>query len=530
MLELANDLSRDACHRIFQTRDSRYDGRIFVGVRTTGIYCRPICPARTPKIANCTYYQSAAAAHEAGFRPCLRCRPEVSPDLASWRGTSNTVLRGLDLIASGALDGEENTVDGLAARLGVGERQLRRLFMQHLGASPIAVAQTRRLLFAKQLLHDTRLPMAEVALAAGFGSIRRFNATFSRLYQRPPRELRRTLKEDLPITAQDAVLLRICYRPPYDWESLLSFFGARAIAGVELVEHSTYKRTVEYEGRCGVLQVTNLPAANQLMVSVRFACVRALSGIVRRVRRLFDTGADIEAISQHLSSDPFLAPLVARRPGLRTAGGWDGFEVAVRAILGQQIMVQGARQLAGRLTAAFGEPISPENSGDARLSHIFPTAQRLASADLTLLGVPKARAAALSALASAAASDPRLFTSGQSLEEAVERLRALPGVGEWTAQYVAMRALRETDAFPASDLGLLQAIASEFGRRPGPVELLRRAEAWRPWRAYAAQHLWASNGDVAKAKKIDKESKHATATTVFNRQDSHAPRPDADSR
>ncbi|MDQ6708090.1 MAG: helix-turn-helix domain-containing protein [Acidobacteriota bacterium] len=529
------DLSREACHRIFQTRDPRYDGRIFVGVRTTGIYCRPVCPARTPKLENCIYYLSAAAAQEAGFRPCLRCRPEVSPDLASWRGTSNTVLRGLDLIAEGALDGDENTVDGLAARLGVGERQLRRLFVQHLGASPVAVAQTRRLLFAKQLLHDTRLPMAEIALAAGFGSIRRFNHAFRALYNRPPRELRRTLKEDLPITAQDAVLLRICYRPPYDWGSLLKFFAARAIEGVELVENSSYKRTVEYEGGCGVLQVTNHPARNQLIVSVRFACVRALSGIVRRVRRLFDTGADIEAISRHLSNDPFLAPLIARRPGLRTAGGWDGFEVAVRAILGQQITVQAARRLAGRLTAAFGKPLGSEISRDQRLSHIFPTAHELANSDLTSFGIPRSRAAALSALASAAVSDPRLFTRGQSMEEAVARFRALQGVGEWTAQYIALRALRETDAFPASDLGLLQGIASEFGRRPEPGELLQRAESWRPWRAYAAQHLWANHlganqGDVAVSKQIEKESNHATGTKLFHRQDRHTYRPDVDSR
>ena len=469
------------------------------------------------------YYPSAAAAQEAGFRPCLRCRPEVSPDLASWRGTSNTVLRGLDLIAEGALDGDENTVDALAARLGVGERQLRRLFMQHLGASPIAVAQTRRLLFAKQLLHDTRLPMSEIAMAAGFGSIRRFNATFDKLYQRPPRELRRTLKEDLPITAPDAVLLRIGYRPPYDWESLLSFFAARAITGVEVVEKSCYQRTIEYEGQCGLLRVSNHPARNQLIVSVRFACVRALSGIVRRVRRLFDTGADIEAISRHLSSDPFLAPLVARRPGLRTAGGWDGFEVAIRAILGQQITVKGARQLASRLAAAYGEPVGADVSTDPRLSHTFPRAEKLAKADLTSLGIPRSRAAALSSLAVAAASDPGLFTRGQSLEEAVARLRALPGVGEWTAQYIALRALRETDAFPASDLRLLQGMAAEFGKRPEPSELLRRAEAWRPWRAYAAQHLWAGYAE------IQKENNHANEKTVFHRQGAHTDRADVDS-
>ncbi len=483
------ELDREACFRAMQTRDPRFDGRFFMGVRTTGIYCRPICPAKTPKPNNCSFYQSASAAQAAGFRPCLLCRPEIAPDLAASRGTSNTVIRALDLLAEGGLDGDGSCVETFASRLGIGERQLRRLFLQHLGASPVAVAQTRRFLFAKQLLHDTRLPMTEVAMAAGYGSIRRFNATFQKLYGRPPRELRRTQKEDLPATSHGAVTLRIGYSLPYDWDSILKFLAARAIPGVEVAEHASYRRTVQHEGLQGMLHVTQDPVRRQLIVHVQFPCVRALSDIVRRVRRVFDTGADIEIIGRHLAANPIFARLVALRPGLRTPGGWDGFELGVRAILGQQVTVQGARLLAGRLAAKFGEPVLTSHP---QLSRAFPTAEKLAEADLATIGIPRSRAAALNSLATAAASDPGFFTRGGSLDEAVTRFRALPGVGEWTAQYIALRALREPDAFPASDLVLLHSASREFGRSLSPSELLRLAEPWRPWRAYAAQHLWSN--------------------------------------
>ncbi len=483
------ELDRDACFRALQTRDPRFDGRFFVAVRTTGIYCRPICSARTPKPTNCSFYPSALAAQGAGFRPCLLCRPEISPDLASSRGTSNTVLRALDLLAEGALDGDENRLEAFAGRLGVGERQLRRLFVQHLGASPIAVAQTRRFLFAKQLIHDTRLPMTEVAMAAGYGSIRRFNSTFQMLYGRPPRELRRSHKEDLPAASHEGVTLRIGYSPPYHWDAILNFLAARAIPGIEVAEHASYRRTIQHEGVHGWLEVTHNPVPRQLIVHVRFPCVRALSDIVCRVRRVFDTGADMETIERHLAADPIFARLVAFRPGLRTPGGWDGFELGIRAILGQQVTLKAARLLAGKLSEKFGEPV---NTGDPRLSRAFPTAERLAEADLASIGIPRSRAAALNSLASAAAADPRFFARAGSLEEAVTRFRALRGVGEWTAQYIALRALREPDAFPASDLVLLHSASREFGRPLGPKELLDLAEPWRPWRAYAAQHLWAN--------------------------------------
>jgi AraC family transcriptional regulator of adaptative response / DNA-3-methyladenine glycosylase II len=491
------DLDRDACYRAIRTRDARFDGRFFTAVRTTGIYCRPICPARCPKLENVVFYASAAAAQEAGYRPCLRCRPESSPDLAAWRGTSNTVARALALIADGALDRED--VAALALRLGIGERQLRRLFEQHLGASPIAVAQTRRVLFAKQLLHETRMRMIDVAEAAGFGSLRRFNETFHRLYGRPPSVLRRQ-QAGTGGRARDGsgIRLLLSYAPPYDWPAMIGFLAARAIPGVEVVESDRYRRTVELDGCQGTVEVSPAPGRDALAVTIRFRNVRALPAIVGRVRRVFDLAADVARIAAQLAEDPSLAPLVAARPGLRVPGAWDGFELAVRAILGQQITVTAARRLAGRLVAAHGEHLTagPEPA-DPGLTSLFPRPERLAAADLGSLGMPRARAAALSALAAAAAADPRLFHPQQDLAAAVTRLRGLPGIGEWTAQYVAMRALREPDAFPAADIGLLRALRGADGRRPTPAALLARAEAWRPWRAYAAQYLWTADARVA---------------------------------
>ena len=480
-------LSREACYRALRTRDARFDGRIFVAVRTTGIYCRPICPARCPKLENVTFYPSAAAAQEAGYRPCLRCRPESSPDLAAWRGTSNTVQRALTLIAGGALDGDAHDVDGLAARLGIGERQLRRLFQHHLGASPIAVAQTRRVLFAKQLIHETRMSMLDVAVAAGFGSVRRFNDTFHRLYGRPPSALRReTTGGRRPSARPAGITLRLSYAPPYDWEAMIDFLAARAIAGVEVVERDCYRRTIGLDADRGTIEVRPLADRHALTATIHFPNVRALPTIVARIRRVFDLGADIGRIAAQLAEDTQLAPLVAARPGLRVAGAWDGFELAVRAVLGQQITVVAARRLLGKLAAAYGEVLEPA----AGLTTVFPRPERLATANLAALGMPRARAATLAALAANAVADPRLFEAEDDLPATIARLRALPGVGEWTAQYIAMRALREPDAFPAADLGLLRALADADGTRPTAAALLARAEAWRPWRAYAAQHLW----------------------------------------
>lgn len=486
---------REVCYRALQSRDARFDGLLFVGVTSTGIYCRPVCPARTPMFENCRFFGSAAAAQEAGFRPCLRCRPETAPELASWRGTSNTVSRALALIADGALDEDGANVEALAERLGLGERQLRRLFLQHLGASPVAIAQTRRVLFAKHLIQETRMSMTEVALAAGFGSVGRFNEIFRDLFHRPPSALRRKTSAGAG-GAETGVAIRLRYRPPYDWDSMIEYLQARAIPGVEVVENGTYQRTVEMDGFVGSVEVTHLPRHKSLGVAIRFPNVQSLPAIVTRVRRLFDVGADIETIDEHLSRDPLLAPFVARRPGLRAPGGWDGFELAVRAILGQQVSIAAARRLAGQLVALHGRPVSETFVSHPKLSHAFPTAERLASTKAIGLGMPLARLSSLKALAEAAAADPNLFRPFGTIEEAIVRLRTIRGVGEWTAQYVAIRALREMDAFPASDIGLLRGAAIVDGTRPTSASLLNRAESWRPWRAYAAQHLWAADATV----------------------------------
>jgi AraC family transcriptional regulator of adaptative response / DNA-3-methyladenine glycosylase II len=499
------DMDHDACYRALATRDARFDGRLFVGVKTTGIYCRPICPARTPKRENVVFYPSAAAAQEAGFRPCLRCRPETSPDLGAWRGTSNTVARALALIETGALDDAD--VAGLAERLGVGERQLRRLFRQHLGASPVAVAQTRRVLLAKQLIHETRLPMTEVAMAAGFGSVRRFNETFQQLFDRPPVALRRTKAGEQGAAEAGSVSVRLAYRPPYDWDAMLAFLAARAIPGVEAVTSQRYARTIALGDGRGVLTVEPADRA-RAAVTVRFPHLRALPTIIARVRRVFDLAADPIAIGAHLAQDPALAPLVAARPGLRVPGAWDGFELAVRAVLGQQITVTAATGLAGKLVQAYGEKLPEALATVPGLTHVFPAPGRLAGRDLAALGMPRARGAALSSLAAAAAADPLLFGPRRSLDEAIARLRALDGIGEWTAQYIAMRELREPDAFPAADIGLLRAMADGNGTRPTPAALLALAERWRPWRAYAALHLWAAEAKPS-ARRETRHDRHA---------------------
>jgi AraC family transcriptional regulator, regulatory protein of adaptative response / DNA-3-methyladenine glycosylase II len=501
------ELNADACYRALRTRDARFDGQLFVGVKTTGIYCRPICPARTPKREHVLFFPTAAAAQEAGFRPCLRCRPETAPDLAAWRGTSNTVARALALIEMGGLDDAD--VETLASRLGVGDRQLRRLFRVHLGASPIAVAQTRRVLLAKQLIHETTLPMSEVALAAGFGSIRRFNETFQRLFNRPPGTLRRIGGAASPSKGEVTMLLR--YKPPYDWPAMISFLKARAIRGVEVVGNDTYTRTIEIDGCHGTVLVRR-GKGHTLQITVRFPTLSALPTIIARLRRQFDLSADPDAIGAQLSEDPVLARLVSRRPGLRVPGAWDGFELAVRAVLGQQVSVAAGIGLAARVVSAHGERLATaddvgvqDQGGDAAggadpadstdvayrgLTHVFPRPERLAALDPATLPMPRSRATALVSLARAVAADPQIFRIGRSLDEVVAQLRAMKGIGEWTAQYIAMRELREPDAFPSADVGLQRAMAGTDGRRPTARELLARAERWRPWRAYAAQHLW----------------------------------------
>lgn len=483
------ELKPSACYRAVLARDARYDGRFFTCVRTTGIYCRPICPARPPRFENCAFVPTAAAAQEAGFRPCLRCRPESSPDLDAWRGTSATVSRALKLIEGGALD--EDDVASLADRLDIGERHLRRLFRQHIGAAPVTVAQTRRVLLARQLIHQTDLPMIQVALASGFGSVRRFNETFQQLYHRPPGELRRRAAA---MNSAPEISLLLPYRKPYDWAAMIWFLQARAIAGLEVVTKDSYSRVIARDGVTGSIEVSDVPVQSALRVVVRFPRIKALSVIIARVRRMFDLSADPAAIAVVLSSDPILAPLVSARPGLRLPGGWSGFEIAVRAILGQQITVKAATQLATRIIADLGIPVT-DIAEQLGLSHAFPPPERFNPETLASLKMPKARAAALAGMAAAVSADPRLLDPRRDLDEAVAHLRKLPGVGEWTAQYIAMRALGESDAFLAGDVGV-QRWFTQDGRRPSMTALLARAQRWQPWRAYAVMHLWMADSQI----------------------------------
>jgi AraC family transcriptional regulator of adaptative response / DNA-3-methyladenine glycosylase II len=482
-------LHPDICERARLARDPRFDGQFFIGVTTTGIYCRPICPAVSPKRAHVRYFPSAAAAAEAGFRPCLRCRPECAPGTPAWNGTSTTVRRGLRLIAAGALD--HGSVEELAERLGVTSRHLRRLFLRHLGASPLAVASTQRLHFAKRLIDETRLPMSHVAVAAGYGSVRRFNDAFLKTYGRAPRELRRA-NGSLEESAEGAPLtLRLHYREPLDWPALLEFLNPRATPGVESVTGDTYRRVLSIDGRHGVVEVAPANRPGVLALTLYGMGTEHLFELVRRAREVFDLDAPAADIVAVLARDPVLRPRLQRRPGVRVPGAWNGFELTVRAILGQQVSVRAATTLAGRLAARYGEPLAaaPGIPAGTGLTHAFPSPERLCRARLQGLGLTESRAATIRRVAAAVCAGDLRFDADDP-DELCRALRAIRGIGEWTVQYVAMRALRHPDAWPATDLGLLKAL--EPPHRMRPAELAARAESWRPWRAYAAMLLWSS--------------------------------------
>lgn len=480
-------LDPDHCYTAMKHRDARFDGRFFAGVTTTGIYCRPVCPARKPLKRHIRFYPCAAAAEEDGFRPCLRCRPETAPGSPAWEGTSATVTRALRLISEGCLDGED--ANALAFRLGIGERQLRRLFQQHLGVTPLSVARTRRLHFARQLLGETHLSITEIAFASGFSSIRRFNSAFKDAFGQTPSsfrngpDLKRIKKETKKLR------VRISYRPPFDWMSLIRFLKARAIPGVEDVDETRYRRTVYDEGVSGVIEVHPDPNKHHLILEIPQSLSKGLIRIAAGVRRIFDLDADPKTIDAHLSKAPLLATYINKTPGIRVPGAWDGFEIGVRAILGQQVSVKGATTLSGRLVRAFGSPI--ENQENPELSFLFPSADQLCRGDIEKIGMPKQRARAIQELAKAVSSGTLQLTMGSEPESTMNALTALPGIGSWTAQYIAMRVLREPDAFLSSDLVLRRAAAKADGKRvPTESELLKMAEPWRPWRAYASMYLW----------------------------------------
>jgi AraC family transcriptional regulator of adaptative response / DNA-3-methyladenine glycosylase II len=469
-------MEAERLYRAVASRDRRFEGRFVVAVTSTGIYCRPGCPAKIPLRKNVRFFRHPAAAEAAGFRACARCRP----DAALWSGTSATVSRALQLIDATGLSDEK--VGQLSERLGVGERHLRRLFAVHVGTSPQKVAQTRRAHFARQLIDETELPLAEIAFAAGFGSVRRFNAAIRRAFQRTPTELRARGRAP---GEPGALTLKLPFRAPYAWTPLLEFLAPRAIPGVEAIVGSgagaVYRRTT---GDGGVVAVR--AGEQALFATLRVPPLRGLRDTVARIRRLFDVAADPSAIGAALARDPRLRPAVRACPGRRVPGGWDGLELAIRAILGQQISVARATQLAGKLVSAWGTPLAQP---DGSLTHIFPTARVLAEAGgdaiAKRVGMPRVRGAAIAALARAVADGNLALDGSLSLEALVERLCALPGIGQWTAQYLGLR-LGEPDAFPAGDLWLRRALDAD------EQSLIARAEAWRPFRAYGAMHLWQS--------------------------------------
>ncbi|MGB8886105.1 MAG: AlkA N-terminal domain-containing protein [Candidatus Korobacteraceae bacterium] len=471
------------CSRARLSRDPRFDGKFFIGALGSGVYCRPICPAPTCKEKNVRYYPTAAAAAEAGFRPCLRCRPECSPGTAAWLGSSNTVSRALRLISESGL--EDGGVEVLAGRLGIGSRHLRRLFLQHLGATPSAVAQTRRLHFAKKLIDETSLPMSQIAISSGFGCVRRFNAAISKTYHRTPTQIRSLVRQKI-VEPENQYFFRLRFRPPYNWPGMLEFLRARAIPGVESVEDDSYRRSICLNGSQGYFAVSLDEPNHTLAVRVQFGDPRSLFFIIERIRAMFDLNADWAAIVETLRLDPVLTEVVDAAPGLRVPGCWNGFELAIRAVLGQQVTVKGATALAGRIARAFGQPF-PTTTG---LTHTFPAPEVLAEANLSGIGLTQARAQTIRLLARAVANNQIRFHGIVDLDDFLARMCAIPGIGNWTAQYVAMRALGEPDAFPCGDLGLLRALNLRNSR-----ELERRAEAWRPWRAYATMYLWTTAAD-----------------------------------
>lgn len=476
-------LDPHTCYQAIKSRDTRFDGRFFTGVLTTGIYCRPVCPATTPKQENVQFFACASAAEEAGFRPCLRCRPESSPGTPAWLGTSATVSRALRLMAEGILD--EEGVEGLAGRLDIGPRHLRRLFKEHLGASPVAMAQTQRVHLAKKLIDETTLSMSQVAFSAGFSSIRRFNAAFRKIYGKAPSALRKR-----PRTASEKshLQIKLSYRSPFDGKALLRFLRARAIPGVEQVEESSYSRTISLGDTSGIIRVEPLTGKALVHLLVPTVFAPHLHQIVERVRRLFDLKADPTAIADHLSQDARLAGLIDAYPGIRVPGAWDGFEIAVRAILGQQVSVKGANTLAGRLVEKYGDPLPQADAPN--LSYLFPRPVQLVDISAEDLGLTSKRAHAIEALARVVGEGTLKLSPRAGLEETIASLIELPGIGPWTAHYIAMRALGEPDAFPASDLALRRAATEDSSAALTEAQLRKQAEAWRPWRAYAAMYLW----------------------------------------
>lgn len=471
-------LDTDVCYRALATHDARFDGRFFVGVSSTGIYCRPVCRAKLPSAKNCTFYPNAASAERAGFRPCLRCRPELAPGRSRVDAESRLAARAASRIEDGVL--EQKSVAELAADLHTSDRHLRRVILEAFGVSPVEMAQTGRLLLAKRLLTDTGLPITEIAFAAGFGSVRRFNALFQERYRLNPTTLRKNREGGRSL---EVLRYELPFQPPFAWPALLEFVAGRTVRGVETRDGSVYRRTVRMKDKIGVVSVGLATERDALVVELSPSLAGVMVPVLARVKRLFDLDADPVAIAARLGE------LAEDCPGLRVPGAFDPFEMTIRAILGQQVSVKAATTLAGRFAAAFGTPIETPFT---ELTHLFPTPERVTEETVdgvAALGIVGARAKSILSLANAVAAGDVSLQPGGDIEETTAKLKSLPGIGEWTAQYVAMRALGDPDAFPHTDLGLYKALGTT-----SPKAVLERAEAWRPWRAYAVMHLWRSLG------------------------------------
>ena len=464
----------DGCYRAVRSRDSRFDGRFVTAVRTTGIYCRPSCPAQTPRRENVSFFPRAAAAAAAGYRACKRCRPDTAPGSRDWDVRADLAARALRGIESGLVD--TDGVPGLARRLAVSERHLHRTLVREIGVGPLALARTRRAQTARMLIEHTTLPLTTVAFSAGFSSIRQFNDVMRQEFGVTPGDLRRA---PLPTgEATGTLTLRLGLRAPYAADPLLGWLAARAVPGVESVQHGRYRRTVHAGRDAGIVDVEARPDDGHVIARIDMDDVGKVGAVVSALRRLFDLDADPQSVDDVLGSDPLLAPSVARHPGLRVPGAVDPFELAARAVIGQQVSVAAARTLLGRLTSLAGTPLATR-AGE--LTHLFPTADQVAATDLRDIGLTTSRAATLRALATAVASGDVVLDPTVDRQAAREQLLALPGIGPWTADYIAMRALGDPDAFPATDLVLRRILGSDGAAR---------AERWRPWRSYAAMHLW----------------------------------------
>lgn len=476
-----------SAYRALTSRDVRFDGIFYVGVTSTGIYCRPVCPVKAPRAENCVFFDSAEAAEKAAFRPCLRCRPELAPGNAPVDSSQRIAEQLMQHIDEGLIEQIES-LEEIAACFHLSLRQLRRIVQKELGVSPQELRQTRRLLLAKQLLTETHLPVTQIAFASGFASLRRFNAAFSNQYRMPPSYLRKkseARRDD--IGDSDTSTLQLSYRPPYDWEAMLAFLQRRALKGVECIDSGRYARTVRLGPYSGWIRVTQQIKKNALQVEFTHSLNPVLPVLLRRLKNLFDLSARPDVIAEHLSQDPLLRPSLLAHPGLRVPGAFDGFEMAVRAVLGQQITVKAAATLGGRFTTAFGEEIV---TPFAELTHLSPLPARIAQCtidEIASLGIVSARTRCILALAQHCAEGKLQLDVSNHPEHTVAQLLSLPGIGDWTAQYLAMRALRWPDAFPAGDIVIRNNLGGLSAK-----DAEARSQAWRPWRSYAVMHIWHS--------------------------------------